>query len=89
MKASDCKEVFALLSQYLDRELPDDICQEIDSHIADCPPCIQFVESLKKSIELCRECAPAEEPSPLPEPARARLQAAYEKALAERRKAEG
>ncbi len=89
MKPSSCKEVFALLSQYLDRELPDDICEEIDAHIADCPPCVQFVESLRKSIELCRECAPPEEPGPLPEPARARLQAAYEKALAERRKAEG
>jgi RNA polymerase sigma-70 factor (ECF subfamily) len=82
-----CKDVFALLSQYLDEELPDDACREIESHISGCPPCVEFVESLRKSIELCHSRREAEQPGPLPEEARARLYAAYQGALAARRKA--
>jgi RNA polymerase sigma-70 factor (ECF subfamily) len=84
MKASECQEIFALLSQYLDRELPDDICRDMDAHIAGCPPCVEFVESLKKSIALCHACQELDDPGPLPEQARLDLWAAYRKALASR-----
>ena len=85
MKHRDCQEVFSLLSQYLDRELPDDICQELDEHIAGCPPCVEFVNSLKKSLQLCRSCAEMEQPGPLPPADRERLFAAYQQALKTRR----
>lgn len=84
MKPSECKDVFALLSQYLDEELPDDVCLEIESHISGCPPCVEFVESLKKSVEITRACADDGKPSPLPETARDELLAAYQKMLAAR-----
>ena len=84
MNVSECKDIFALLSEYLDEELPDDICGQIDSHISACPPCVDFVESLKKSIELTRALHPSDAPGPLPEEARAQLQAAYQKMLAAR-----
>ncbi len=87
MKVSECKEVFAILSQYLDHELPDEVCAEIDAHISGCPPCVKFVESLKKSVDLCRDCKEIEKPGPLPEAARAQLFAAYQKALEARRQA--
>ena len=41
-----CQEVFALLSDYLNLELPPDACQSIEEHLAGCAPCIEFVESL-------------------------------------------
>jgi anti-sigma factor RsiW len=85
MKISECKEIFSLLSQYLDEELPDDICQEIDTHISDCPPCVKFVESLKKSVDLCKDCKELDAPGPLPERARDELFSAYQKAIAARR----
>jgi anti-sigma factor RsiW len=85
MKQSECKEIFARLSEYLDQELPDDVCHEIDSHIAGCPPCVEFVESLRKSIDLCHKARSMDTPGPLPEDARARLLEAYQKALATRR----
>lgn len=82
MKFSECKDVFALLSQYLDQELPDDVCSDIESHIAGCAPCVEFVESLKKSIQLTHDCeVSAAAPAPLPEPARQELLAAYKKML--------
>ena len=80
----DCRELFALLSQYLDAELPATTCQEIEAHLADCPPCIEFLASLKKSIELSQGCASQERPGPLEPEAREALVAAYRSMLARR-----
>jgi len=86
MKVSECRRIFEMLSEYLDRDLPDDVCQDIDSHIAGCSPCVEFVESLKKSMHLCRSCKSMDEPGPLDPAARDELYAAYKKAVAERKK---
>ena len=76
-----CKEIFALLSEYLDLELPPDACKEIEAHIQGCPPCVEFAESLKKTVALCREYKPAELPPPIGEQARKELEEAYRKML--------
>jgi RNA polymerase sigma-70 factor (ECF subfamily) len=76
---SECKDLFALLSEYLDLELPPQSCAELERHLADCPPCIEFVNSLRRSIDLCRGYEPAERPAPLDQEARARLLAAFQK----------
>ncbi len=80
----NCKEVFALLSEWLDLELPPDACQEIETHLAGCPPCIEFAESLKKTVALCRRFEPGEVPGPLGDKARGDLMAAYQRMLAAR-----
>jgi len=80
-----CREIFALLSDYLNLELPPDACKSIETHLAGCPPCIEFVESLKKTIEICRKFQPAELPAPLVEEAREELLEAYRKMLTARR----
>lgn len=77
-RPADCKEIFAALSDYLDRQLPAGDCAQIEAHIANCPPCIEFVESLKKSIELCRQSHTPQELPPLAEDVRAKLLAAYQ-----------
>jgi len=55
MNDCDCAEIFAKLSQDLDRESPPATCGYIEEHLRDCPECIQFVESLKRSVEFCRQ----------------------------------
>ncbi|HTR38981.1 MAG TPA: zf-HC2 domain-containing protein [Bryobacteraceae bacterium] len=82
-----CQEVFALLSEYLNLELPPDACREIEQHLAGCAPCVEFAESLRKTVELCRRYQPAELPGPLGETARAELLGAYQKMLAARQAA--
>lgn len=77
-----CKEVFSVLSEYLDLELPPDACEEIDAHVGSCPPCIEFVESLRKTVELCRSYQPRRLPEPIGERAREELLQAYRKMLA-------
>lgn len=76
-----CKEIFALLSQYLDFELPPDACREIEAHLAGCAPCVEFAETLRQTVELCHRYNPAEMPPPLSESARDQLRQAYEKML--------
>jgi anti-sigma factor RsiW len=76
-----CKEVFALLSDYLDLELPAETCAEVSAHLADCPPCVEFAESLRKTVELCQRYQPTELPTPLGDQARGELLAAYRKML--------
>lgn len=76
-----CKEVFAALSEYLDMELSPASCEELEEHLKDCPPCIEFVESLRKSIDLCRSYSPTDLPRRLTEDARHEVQEAYKKML--------
>lgn len=80
-----CKEVFSLLSEYLNLELPPDACQEIEAHLADCAPCIEFNESLRKTVELCRQYQPSALPEPLGSSARQQLLDAYRKVIAGRK----
>jgi anti-sigma factor RsiW len=84
-RTEKCKEVFSLLSEYLNLELPPDACQEIETHLAGCPPCIEFAESLRKTVELCRRYQPAELPEPLGKNARAQLLDAYQRMLGARK----
>ena len=67
-------------------ELPPDACQEIETHLAGCPPCIEFADSLRKTVELCRTYRPAEMPKPIGNEVRAKLLDAYQKMLAARAK---
>ena len=80
-----CKEVLALLSDYLDFELPPDACGQIENHLAECSPCVEFAASLRNTVELCRNFAPSTMPGPLSEQARAELEKAWKKMLSERK----
>ena len=81
----ECQEIFTRLSEYLDAELPAATCEDIEKHIAGCEPCIEFVSSLKKSIDLCRGYKTGEQPGPLPDAVRTELLAAYKRMLAARK----
>jgi len=84
MAPDNCKDVFARLSEYLDHELPAGDCAELEEHIRDCPPCVEFVESLRKTVGVCREYRCPEPPPTLPEEKRAALRKAYLKMLERR-----
>jgi anti-sigma factor RsiW len=82
-KPESCKEILDLLSDYLDFELPPDACTQIENHLAGCTPCEEFAESLRKTVELCRAYEPSAMPKPLTDQARAQLESAWKKMLAE------
>ena len=48
----ECREMFERLSEYIDGELPLDVCERYARHIEDCAPCVQFVESLRRAVRM-------------------------------------
>jgi RNA polymerase sigma-70 factor (ECF subfamily) len=52
--ATACKKMFAELSNYLDDELDDSLCEELEKHMYGCEPCKAFLSSPEKSIQQCR-----------------------------------
>jgi anti-sigma factor RsiW len=76
--------MFAMLSEYLDLELPPEACREMEDHLSGCPPCVEFTQSLRQTIALCRGYQVSEMPGPLSQAARQRLQQAWQRALAAR-----
>lgn len=49
-----CKQIFLRLSGYLDGDLPPELRKKIQQHLAACPDCRAFTNTLRKTIELCR-----------------------------------
>src|SRR5919108_2218536 len=57
----NCKQMFAELSDYLDEELDDSLCAEMEKHMEGCEPCKAFLASLEQTIRTCRS-SPNEPP---------------------------
>jgi anti-sigma factor RsiW len=49
-----CRELFERLSEYVDGDLSQEICEEIRRHMEGCDPCVAFAKTLKATAELCR-----------------------------------
>jgi anti-sigma factor RsiW len=49
-----CLDLFARMSEYLDGELDETLCQSMDRHLADCPACRVCLATLKRTVALCR-----------------------------------
>lgn len=50
---AECLEMFARLSEYIDNELDEITCRDIERHMADCKPCQVCLGTLKRTIKLC------------------------------------
>jgi hypothetical protein len=83
--SADCRQVLEWLSDYLNLELPPDACRQIEHHLSGCHPCEEFAESLRKTVDLCRQFQPQEMPQPISQSARAELLEAYQKMLRARK----
>ncbi len=46
--------MFAALSKYLDSELPARNCRQLEQHLRGCKRCVEYLETLKKTIRACR-----------------------------------
>ena len=49
-----CEEARMLSSDYIDGELEPALRQKIRAHLADCPLCAAFIETLRATIEALR-----------------------------------
>ena len=69
---ASCRELLALLNDYVDGAVDPSICKELETHLAGCNPCRVVVDNVRKTITLYRKG----EPCDLPAPFRNRLHAA-------------
>ena len=65
-----CKELLGTLSDYVDGSLKQELCAELEKHLAGCDNCRIVVNTLRKTVELYRESSEAEN---IPEEIRQRL----------------
>jgi len=57
-RRASCKAMFAELSNYLDEQLDDSMCEELGRHLDGCEPCKLFLVSLESAIERLRHLPP-------------------------------
>ena len=74
---------FAMLSEYLDGQLPAKNCRELERHLRGCRPCIAYLESLQTTVEACRKFK-APRPPALSKQVKAALVAAVQRAREKR-----
>ena len=79
-----CERVMARLSDYLDEDLDEESGVEVEKHLRGCGTCQAFADSLRQIIELCRAYEPGVKPRALTPSARAELESAWQKTLADR-----
>jgi anti-sigma factor (TIGR02949 family) len=60
-----CDELLRQLTEYEDGVLPDEVCEELRSHLAECEPCQGLKGDLEALARLCRSCAPPRMPEDL------------------------
>lgn len=49
-----CRELFALLSDYIDQELAEDLCRQGGAHLEGCPACADFVRTFARTIQMLK-----------------------------------
>lgn len=79
--AADCREVLAMLSDFLDEELPPGACGRIIAHLDRCGACETLAAELRATLRICREVGSGEMPRPLASDVRERLLEAYRRAI--------
>lgn len=66
-----CRDLATQLNDYLDGELPADLCSELEGHFSDCPDCRVVLDTLGRTVQILRDLDVA--PPPLPADLEARL----------------
>ena len=79
-----CKAMFAELSNYLDEQLDDSLCNELEKHLEGCGPCRAFLASLQSTIEDCRRLPVAVPDRVKAAKLRSDVMSRYERAMAKR-----
>ena len=55
MNEHTCKECLDFIDAYIEGELEGDVKEEFEKHLAKCPPCIDYVNSYERTVNVCRE----------------------------------
>ena len=72
-----CQEVVDLLSDYIDGDCAPHVKGLIDTHLADCPNCLAFVNTLRKSLVMSKALSYSD----IPKEVRVRLHRVLERSV--------
>lgn len=54
---SKCRSLLGSLSDYVDGTLGEELCEELEHHVAECQNCKVVIDTLRKTISLYHETA--------------------------------
>lgn len=67
----ECASLLGAISDYVDGDLREELCRELEKHLSECENCRVVVDTMKKTVYLVHA---SEDPNaPAPEDVRARL----------------
>jgi len=73
-----CRDAIDVLRAYLDGELDPTERQALEQHLGACSPCVEFLETYKKTPGLCKKALEAKMPAGLADSLNAFLRKATE-----------
>lgn len=50
-----CRDIGALLHDYLEGELDSVVREQLDEHLADCPGCLSFVNTYRHTVSMAHD----------------------------------
>ena len=53
--ARNCRDYIKDLNTYIDGEIDPELCAEIEKHLGQCQNCSIMVDTMRKTVILCRE----------------------------------
>ncbi len=53
--ARKCEDFISGLADFIDGEMPSELCDEIEKHIGQCNNCRIMVDTMRQTVHLCRE----------------------------------
>jgi len=79
MSLLTCNQFLDELSEFLDEDVNDDVRQELQTHLTQCPNCWVMVDTTKKTIQIYKGL----EAEPLPNGLKSRLMGALQNRMQE------
>jgi len=70
MTSQKCRHLLGALSEYIDGTLEEQLCTQLERHLADCPDCRIVVDTLNMTVSLYKQSADL---TSVPEEVRQRL----------------
>jgi anti-sigma factor RsiW len=66
-----CRELIALLADYLEASLSPEVIAQLERHLGDCAPCVAYLNTYRRTREVAADAGRVE----MPEEMKARLRA--------------
>jgi putative zinc finger protein len=60
-----CRQIEEWLFEFVSGELPDELCQHVQIHLRECPPCVVLVETYQVTITVGKKLNPRPMPATL------------------------